>query len=78
MGKMQRSHQQLLSVSSGTFCEPHSVHKSKVTEEEKGLATYGNKKYLGEFGGETNSNTLIKVADYYINFTCTCCRSRQS
>ena len=53
MGKIQKSEQQLPSVSSETFHEPHSVHKSKITEEEKALATYENKKYLREFGGET-------------------------
>ena len=78
MGKIQRSEQQLPSVSSETFIEPHSARKSKITEEERALATHGNKKYLGEFGGETKSNTVIKVPYYYVNFTRTCCRSRQS
>ena len=53
MGKIQSSEQQLPSFSSETFHEPHSVHKSKITEEEKALGTYENKKYLREFGGET-------------------------
>ena len=53
VGKIQRSLQQLPSVSSEAFVEPHSVHKSKIAEEERALATHGNKKYLGEFGGET-------------------------
>ena len=54
MGKIQRSEQQLPvpSVSSETFHEPHSVQESKIAEEEKALATYENKKYLREFGGE--------------------------
>jgi len=59
--KIQRSEQQLPSVSSDTFVEPHSAHKSKITEEERALATHGNKKYLEEYGGKTKSNTLIKV-----------------
>ena len=50
MGKIQRSEQQLPSVSSEAF---HAAHKSKITEEEKALATYENKEYLREFGGET-------------------------
>ena len=53
VGKIQRSLQQLPSVSSEAFVEPHSVHKSKIAEEERALATHGNKKDLGEFGGET-------------------------
>ena len=52
-GKIQRSKQQLPSVSSETFHESHSVHKNKITEVEKALATYENKEYLREFGGET-------------------------
>ena len=71
MGKIQRSEQQLPSVSSDTFVEPHSVHKSKITEEERALATHENKKDLEEYGGKTKSNTLIKVTYYYVNFTCT-------
>ena len=50
--KIQRSEQQLSSVSSETFHEPRSVQKSKITQEEKALTTYENKKYLREFGGE--------------------------
>ena len=53
MGKIQRSEQRLPSVSSETLHEPHPVHKNKITEEEKAEATYENKKYLREFGGET-------------------------
>ena len=53
MGKIQRSEQQWPSVSSETFHEPHSVHKNIITEEDRALATYQNKKYLREFGGET-------------------------
>ena len=49
LGKIQRSKQQLPSE---RFHEPHSVHKNKITEEEKALATYENKEYLREFGGE--------------------------
>ena len=56
MGKIQRSEQQLPSVLLEAFVEPHSVHKSKIAEEERALATHGNKKYLEEFGGETKSN----------------------
>ena len=53
MGKIQRSEQQLPSVSSEAFHDPHAVPKSNITEEGKALATYENKKYLREFGGET-------------------------
>ena len=53
MGKIQSPEQQLPSVSSETLHEPHSVHKNRITEKEKALATYENKKYLKEFGGET-------------------------
>ena len=53
MGKIQSPEQQLPSVSSETLHEPHSVHKKRITEKEKALATYENKKYLKEFGGET-------------------------
>ncbi|XP_044179055.1 uncharacterized protein LOC114951997 isoform X2 [Acropora millepora] len=60
MGKIQSSEQQLPSVSSETFHEPHSVRKSKITEEEKALATYENKKYLREFG-ETLIMLLISA-----------------
>ena len=56
VGKIQRSEQQLPSVSSDTFVEPHSVLKSKIAEEERALATHGNKENLGEFGGETKNN----------------------
>ena len=66
VGKVQRSEQQLPSVSSETFHEPHSMHRREITEDEKALATYENKKSLKEFGGETKSNTLIKVPDYDI------------
>ena len=66
MGKIQRSEQQLPSVSSDTSVEPHSAHKSKITEEQRALATHGNKKYLEEYGGKTKSNTLIKVPYYYV------------
>ena len=71
MGKIQRSEQQVPSVSSETFIEPHSVHKSKIAEEERALTTHRNKKDLKEYGGETESNTLITVPYYYVNFTCT-------
>ena len=53
VGKIQRSEQQLPSVSSEAFHDPHAVPKSNITEEGKALATYENKKYLREFGGET-------------------------
>ena len=71
VGKIQRSEQQLPSVPSETFVEPHSAHKIKITEEERALATHENKKDLEEYGGETKSNTFIKVPYYYVNFTCT-------
>ena len=71
MGKIQRSEQQLPSVSSDTFVEPHSARKSKITDEERALATHENKKDLEEYGGNTKSNTLIKVPYYYVSFTCT-------
>ncbi|XP_074624513.1 uncharacterized protein LOC141882463 [Acropora palmata] len=60
MGKIQRSEQQLPSVSSETLHGPHPVHKNKITEEEKALATYENKKYLREFG-ETLITLLISA-----------------
>ncbi|XP_015754287.1 PREDICTED: uncharacterized protein LOC107333936 isoform X2 [Acropora digitifera] len=60
MGKIQSSEQQLPSVSSQAFQEPHAVHKSRITEEEKALATYENKKYLREFG-ETLIMLLISA-----------------
>ncbi|XP_067020801.1 uncharacterized protein [Acropora muricata] len=50
MSKIQRSEQQLPSVSSEAFHDPHAEHKSKITEEEKALATCENKKHLREFG----------------------------
>ena len=55
VGKIQRSVQQLPSLSSETFYDPHSVYSRKITEEENALATYENKKRecLREFGGET-------------------------
>lgn len=53
VGKIQSPEQQLPSVSSETFHEPHSVHKNKITEVEKASATYENTEYLREFGGET-------------------------
>lgn len=68
---MQRAGQQLPSVQSETFVEHHSAHKSRITQEERALATHGNKMDLEEYGGETKSNTLIKVPYYYVNVTCT-------
>ena len=63
--KMQRSELQLPSVSSKTFSESCSVDTSRINDEEKALASDGNKQYLGEIGGETNTNTLTKVLGYY-------------
>lgn len=51
--KIQRSEQQLPSVSSETFFESCSVHTSIINDEEKALASHKNKQYLGEIGGET-------------------------
>ncbi|XP_015768952.1 PREDICTED: ankyrin-3-like isoform X3 [Acropora digitifera] len=62
MGKIQRSEQQLPSVSSDTFVEPHSAHKSKITEEERALATHENKKDLEEYG-ENLIKLLISARD---------------
>ena len=74
--KIQRSEQQLPSVSSQTHSESSSVHTSKINEEE---TSKRNKQYLGEIGGETN--TLTKVLGYYRCIKCTwitfCCRYRK-
>ena len=67
--KIQRSEQQLPSVSSQTVSESCSVHTSKINDEEKALATDRNKQYLGEIGGETN-NILTKILDYYRYIKC--------
>ena len=71
MGKITRSEQQLPSVPSETFVEPHSAHKSKITEEERALGTHENKRDLEEYGGETKNNIFITVSYYCVNFTCT-------
>ena len=56
---MLRSEQQLPSVSSETFYEPHySMHKSKVYEDNKALATHGDST-LGRFGGKTKTNSVL-------------------
>ncbi|XP_074622706.1 uncharacterized protein LOC141880983 isoform X1 [Acropora palmata] len=66
IAKMLRSEEQLPSVSSETFYEPHfSMHKSKSNEEKKALATPGNST-SGGFGGEgdgTPSSTQQSVLD---------------
>ena len=58
--EIQRSEQHLPSVSSQTFSESCSLHTSKINDEEKSLASNGNKEYLGEIGGETKTNNLTK------------------
>ena len=55
---MPRSEQQLPSVSSQIFQEPHySLYQSKVNEENRALATHGNST-LGGFGGKTKNNSV--------------------
>ena len=59
IAKMLRSEEQLPSVSSETFYEPHfSMHKSKSNEEKKALATPG-KSTSGGFGGKTKTNSVL-------------------
>jgi len=60
--KIQRSEQQLPSVSSQTSrpSESSSVHTSKFNEEEEALISGRNKQYLGEIG-ETLINFIITV-----------------
>ena len=61
---MQRSEQQLPSVSLETFHEPpYSVHESEVNEENKALPTHGNSA-LGGFGGKTRNNS----APFFFSF----------
>ena len=56
---MLRSEEQLPSVSSETFYEPHfSMHKSKSNEEKKALATPGNST-SGGYGGKTKTNSVL-------------------
>ena len=56
---MLRSEQQLPSVSSETFFEPHfSMHKSKSNEEKKALATPGNST-SGGYGGKTKTDNVL-------------------
>ena len=56
---MLKSEQELPSVSSETFYEPHhSLYKSEINEENKALATHGNST-LGGFGGKTNSSSIV-------------------
>ena len=56
---MLRSEQQLPSVSSETFYEPHfSKHKSKSNEEKKALVTPGNST-SGGYGGKTKTNSVL-------------------
>ena len=56
---MLKSDQQLPSVSSQTFQEPtYSMHKSKVHEDNKALATHGNSTLEG-FGGKTKTNSIL-------------------
>ena len=69
--KLQRSEQQLPSVSSQTFSESCSVHTSKINDEEKALVSDRNKQYLEEMGGETKTKTLTKVLGYYRCIKCT-------
>ena len=62
--KVQRSEQQLPSVLSETF-EPCSVHKSKTNDEKKALASYKNKQYVREVGGEAKTASSMKVPYQY-------------
>ena len=56
---MLKSEQELPSVSSESFHETHhSMHKSKINEENKALATHGNST-LGGFGGKTKTNSIV-------------------
>ena len=56
---MLRSEEQLPSVSSETFYEPHfSMHENKSNEEKKALAIPGNST-SGGFGGKTRTNEVL-------------------
>ena len=56
---MLMSEQELPSVLSETFHETrHSVHKSKIDEENKALATHGNST-LGGFGGKAKTSSIV-------------------
>ena len=59
--KIQRSEQQLSSVSSQTPSESSSVHTSKISKDEEALTSERNKQYLGEIGGEANTLTKFLV-----------------
>ncbi|XP_015777362.1 PREDICTED: uncharacterized protein LOC107355329 isoform X6 [Acropora digitifera] len=48
---IQRSEQQLSSVSSKPFYEPHYDQKSETNDEKKALAAYKNKQYVKKVGG---------------------------
>ena len=61
--KIQRSEQQLPSVSSERFSESCSVHTALVSDR--------NKQYVKENGGETKTKTLTKVLGYYRCIKCT-------
>ena len=62
---MLRSEEQLPSVSTETFYEPHfSMHKSKSDEEGKALATPGNSTSRG-FGGKTKTNRVLFNPPYF-------------
>ena len=63
--RIQRSDQQVPSISSETFFESCSGDTSEITDDEKALASDRNKQYLGEIGGETKTNTLTKVLGHY-------------
>ena len=63
---IQRSEQQLPSVSSKPFYEPHYDQKSETNDEKKALAAYKNKQYVKKVGGEANTNAFIKVLYQYI------------
>ena len=69
--KIQRSEQQLPSVSSQTSrpSESSSVHTSKINKDEEALTSERNKQYLGEIGGK--AITLTKVLGYYMYIKCT-------
>ena len=60
--KIHRSeHLQLPSVSSETPHDSHSVCQSETNDDEIALATYKNKQYLRELGGEIKTSVLKKV-----------------
>ena len=74
---IQRSEQQLPSVTSEPFYAPHYDQKSETNDEKKALAAHENKQYVKKVGGETKTNAFIKVPYQYKNHICICCRSKR-